>query len=60
MVSSAASPTVSRARTNQSHRRVTTSGGRGSRGRNSFQRTPQNLVQGPPCITCWGCGGPHY
>ena len=60
MVSSAASPRVSRARTNQSHRRGTTSGGRGSRGRNSFQRTPHHSVQGPPRITCWGCGGPHY
>eukprot|EP00253_Pinus_taeda_P023915 PITA_23915 len=40
--------------------RGATSRGRGSRGRNSFQRTPQNSVQGPPCITCWGCRGPHY
>jgi hypothetical protein len=34
--------------------------GRGSRGRNSFQRPSERSVQVPSCVTCWGCGGTHY
>jgi hypothetical protein len=37
-----------------------TSRGRGSRGRNSFQRPSQSSAQVPSRVTCWGCGGPHY
>ena len=37
-----------------------TSRGRGSRGRNSFQRPSQSSVQVPSRVTCWVCGGPHY
>jgi hypothetical protein len=36
------------------------SSGRSSRGRNSFQRQSQNSAQVQSCVTCWGCGGPHY
>jgi hypothetical protein len=38
----------------------TTSRGRGSRGRNSFQRQTHNNAQVQSHVTCWGCGGPHY
>jgi hypothetical protein len=38
----------------------TTSRGRGSRGRNSFQRQTHKNAQVQSCVTCWGCGGPHY
>jgi hypothetical protein len=38
----------------------TTSWGRGSRGRNSFQRQSHNSAQVQSRVTCWGCGGPHY
>jgi hypothetical protein len=38
----------------------TVSRGRGSRGRNSFQRQTHNSAQGQLGVTCWGCGGPHY
>jgi hypothetical protein len=34
--------------------------GRGSRGRDSFQRQSQNSVQVQSRVTYWGCGGPHY
>jgi hypothetical protein len=37
-----------------------TSRGRGSRGRNAFQRPSQRSTQVPPQVTCWRCGGPHY
>jgi hypothetical protein len=37
-----------------------TTRGRGSRGRNSFQRQSQNSAQVQSRVTCWGCGGPHY
>jgi hypothetical protein len=42
------------------HHREQTSRGRGSRGRNSFQRQSQNSAQVQSHVTCWGCGGPHY
>jgi hypothetical protein len=38
----------------------TTSRGRGSRGRKSFQRQSQNNAQIQSRVTCWGCVGPHY
>jgi hypothetical protein len=38
----------------------TMSRGRGSRGRNSFQRQTHNNAQVQSHVTCWGCGGPHY
>jgi hypothetical protein len=38
----------------------TTSRGRGSKGRNSFQRQSHNSAQVQSHVTCWGCGGPHY
>jgi hypothetical protein len=38
----------------------TTSRGKGSKGRNSFQRQSHNSVQVQSRVTCWGCGGPHY
>jgi hypothetical protein len=38
----------------------TTIRGRGSRGRNSFQRQSHNNAQVQSHVTCWGCGGPHY
>jgi hypothetical protein len=34
--------------------------GRGTRGRNSFQRPSQGSAQISYRVTCWGCGGPHY
>jgi hypothetical protein len=34
--------------------------GRGSKGRNSFQRPSQRSMKVPSRVTCWGCGGPHY
>ena len=33
---------------------------RGSRGRNTSQRTPPSSMQAPPNGSCWGCGGPHF
>jgi hypothetical protein len=38
----------------------TVSRGRGSRGRNSFQRQTHNSAQVQSGVTFWGCGGPHY
>jgi hypothetical protein len=38
----------------------TTSRGRGSRGRNPFQRQSHNNTQVQSRVTYWGCGGPHY
>jgi hypothetical protein len=37
-----------------------TSRGRGSRGKNSFQRQSHNSAQVQSRVTYWGCGGPHY
>jgi hypothetical protein len=34
--------------------------GRGSRGRNSFQRQTHNNAQVQSRIACWRCEGPHY
>ena len=34
--------------------------GRGSKGRNSFQRQSHNSAQVQSRVTWWGCGGPHY
>jgi hypothetical protein len=54
---SRSSPTVQTGpRTSQG----TVSKGRGSRGRNSFQRQTHNNAQVQSGVTCWGCGGPHY
>jgi hypothetical protein len=38
----------------------TTSRGRGSKGRNSFQGHTHNNAQVKFGVTYWGCGGPHY
>jgi hypothetical protein len=38
----------------------TMSRGRGSRGRNPFQRQSHNSTQVQSRVTCWGCGGSHY
>jgi hypothetical protein len=38
----------------------TDSRGKGSKGRNSFQRQSHKITQVQSCVTCWGCGGPHY
>jgi hypothetical protein len=60
MVVSATSQASSTTQASPRHSWGAVSRGRGSRGRNSFQRPPQSNVQVPPHITCWGCRGPHY
>jgi hypothetical protein len=60
MAASAASRSSPTVQTGPRPSRGTTSRGKGSRGRNSFQGQTRNNAQVPPGVTCWGCGGPHY
>jgi len=60
MVASAASRSSPTVQTGPRPSQGTVSKGRGSRGRNSFQRQTHNNAQVQSGVTCWGCGGPHY
>jgi hypothetical protein len=60
MVASATSRSSPTVQTGPRPYRGTTSRGRGSRGRNSFQRQTHDNTQVQSSVTCWGCGGPQY
>jgi hypothetical protein len=60
MAASAASRSSPTVQTGPRPSQGTVSRGRGSRGRNSFQRQTHNNAQVQSGVTCWGCGGPHY
>jgi hypothetical protein len=60
MTASAASHSSPTVQTGPRQSQGTTSRGRGSRGRNSFQGPSHNSAPVPSHITCWRCKGPHY
>jgi hypothetical protein len=60
MVASATSHSSPTMQTGPQPSQGTTSSGRGSRGRNSFQRQSHNSAQVQSHVTYLGCGGPHY
>jgi hypothetical protein len=60
MAASAASRSSPTVQTGPRPYQGTVSRGRGSKGRNSFQRQTHNSAQVQSGVTCWGCGGPHY
>jgi hypothetical protein len=60
MAASAASRSSPTVQTGPRPSQGTTSRGKGSRGRNSFQRQSHNNAQVQSRVTCWGCRGPHY
>jgi hypothetical protein len=60
MASSGVSHSSPMVQTGPQQSQGTTSRGRGSRGRNSFQGPSHNSAPVPSHITCWRCKGPHY
>ena len=60
MAMSAASRSSPTTRVGPQPSQGTNSRGRGSRGRSSFKRQSHNSAHVQSCVTCWGCGGPHY
>jgi hypothetical protein len=60
MAASAASRTSPTTQTGPQPSHGTTSRGKGSRGRNSFQRQSHNSAQVQYRVTYWGCRGHHY
>jgi hypothetical protein len=60
MVASAASRSSPTTWTGPRPSQGTVNRGRGSRGRNSFQRQSHNSAQVQSHVTYWGFGGPHY
>jgi hypothetical protein len=58
MAASAASRSSPTVQTGPRPSQGTVSRGRGSRGRNSFQRQTHNNAQVQSGVTCWGCGDP--